>query len=131
MDFDWNSVGVGTFVFYVSTHKLVSMTNGRTLYNTLIYRVWLKLKSTVSSHLASPKRFPLYPLADLFIPTPIRLLWEAFSQAAITARRQTTHIFLPLSFARFLFIHLSELGHRGDNKNAQVSNDDSIPGSLK
>ena len=29
----------------------------------------------------------LHPMADLFIPTRIRLLWEAFSHASITARR--------------------------------------------
>ena len=44
------------------------------------------LYSTVSS------RPTLNPLADLFIPAPIRLLWEAFSHAAITARRLFTHI---------------------------------------
>ena len=34
----------------------------------------------------------LHPLADLLIPTPTQLLWEAFSNGAITARRQFTHI---------------------------------------
>ena len=35
----------------------------------------------------SSKQFTLHPLADLFIPTPFRLLWEAFSHTALTARR--------------------------------------------
>ncbi len=34
--------------------------------------------STVPSPLDCSKRFTLHPLADLFIPTPTRLLWEAF-----------------------------------------------------
>ena len=29
----------------------------------------------------------LHPLTDLFVPTPSRLLWEAFGHAAIAARR--------------------------------------------
>ena len=33
------------------------------------------------------KRFTLHPLADMYIPTPFRLIWGAFSQTAITARR--------------------------------------------
>ena len=36
------------------------------------------LYSTVSSPLDRSERFTLRPLADLFIPTPTRLLWEAF-----------------------------------------------------
>ena len=38
------------------------------------------------------KRFTLHPLLDLFNPTPSRLVWEAFSHAAITARRLFVHI---------------------------------------
>ena len=41
-----------------------------------------------------------------------RLLWETFSHTAITDRRLFTHI---------PFIHLSELGRRGDNENAKTS----------
>ena len=33
-----------------------------------------------------------HPLADLFIPTSTRLLWEALSHAAINARRLFTYI---------------------------------------
>ena len=36
------------------------------------------LYSVVSSRLDHSKRFTLHPLADLFIPTPTRLLLEAF-----------------------------------------------------
>ena len=36
------------------------------------------LYSAVSSPLDRSKRFTFYPLEDLFIPTPTRLLWEAF-----------------------------------------------------
>ena len=53
------------------------------------------------------------PLADLFIPTPTQLLWEAFSHTAITARRLfihifhycLTHIFPPLSIASQVLIY--------------------------
>ena len=44
----------------------------------------LFLYSVVSSPRDCSKRFTLHPLADLFISTPSRLLWEAFSHAAIT-----------------------------------------------
>ena len=37
--------------------------------------------------LETVQSFTLHPLADLFIATPFRLLWEASSHAAITARR--------------------------------------------
>ena len=40
--------------------------------------------SAVSSSLDRSERFTLRPLEDLFIPTPTRLLWEAFSHAVIT-----------------------------------------------
>ena len=50
-----------------------------------------------------------------------RLLWEAFSHAAIT-REDYSHIFPPLSIARYSFIiQLSELVHRRDNENAHAS----------
>ena len=45
------------------------------------------LYSAVSSPWDCSKRFILHPLAEIFIPTPSQLLWEAFSHAAITARR--------------------------------------------
>ena len=38
------------------------------------------------------KLFTLQSLTDLFIPTPTRLLWEAFSHTIITAWRLLTHI---------------------------------------
>ena len=36
------------------------------------------LRSAVSSPLDRSNRFTLHSLADMFIPTPTRLLWEAF-----------------------------------------------------
>ena len=46
------------------------------------------------------------PLADLFIPTPFRLLWEAFSHTAITPQR----LFVPISISLCsqLFIYTAE-----------------------
>ena len=45
------------------------------------------LYSTESSPLDRSKRFTLHFLADLFIQTPIQLIWEACSHKAITAQR--------------------------------------------
>ena len=47
------------------------------------------------------KRFTLQAIADLFIPTSTRLLGEAFGYAANRVRRLLTHIFPPLSIARY------------------------------
>ena len=46
------------------------------------------LYSAVSSPLDRSKRFTLHALADLFIPTPAGLLWEAFYPRSNYARRQ-------------------------------------------
>ena len=51
---------------------------------------------TVPSPLDGSKRFNLHLLADLFIPIPHGLLWEAFSHAASTTRRRLDHIFWSL-----------------------------------
>ena len=50
------------------------------------------LYSAVSSHWDCSKRFTLHPLADMFIPTPFGFIWEAFSHAALIARRLFVHI---------------------------------------
>ena len=52
------------------------------------------LYSVTSSLWDCSKSFTLHDLAHLFIPTPFRLLWEAFSHAAITARRLFIQIFI-------------------------------------
>ena len=62
--------------------------------------------STVSSPLDHSKRFTLHPLADLFIPTPTRILWEAFSHSAYVTNTIHSHFFPPLPVARYLFIQL-------------------------
>ena len=58
------------------------------------------LYSAVSSPLDRSKRFTLPPVTDLFIPTPTRLLREAFSHAAIT-HNDYSLIFPPLSIAGY------------------------------
>ena len=78
------------------------------------------------------KRFTFHPLADLFIPRPSQLLWEAFSHAAI-ARRLFVHISTTVCIARYSFIQLSELWQRGVIKLAKGSKRpqwDLKPGSL-
>ena len=50
------------------------------------------LCSAVSSPWDCSKRFTLHPLANLFIPRPFQLLWEASSHTAITARILLFHI---------------------------------------
>ena len=67
------------------------------------------------------KGFTLHPLTDLFIPTPNRLLWEAFWPRSNYARTLFAHILLLRPIARYSFKQLSELGHREDNENAQTS----------
>ena len=66
------------------------------------------------------KCFTFHPLADQFIMSPSQLVRETFSHAAITARSLFL-TFLPLPVVRYTFIHLSELGHRGENENDQAS----------
>ena len=69
-----------------------------------IYKSSVNLISSLYSVVSIPwdcsKRFTLHPLADLFIPTPTRLLWEAVSHAAITARRLFVQICQSLSSKR-------------------------------
>ena len=50
------------------------------------------LHSAVSSPLDHSNSFTLHLLADLFIPTPTRLLCEAFYTGSNYARRLLTHI---------------------------------------
>ena len=59
------------------------------------------------------KRFTLYHLVDLFIPTPTPLLLEAFSHPAAKSIR--------MSIAWYSFTQLGELRHHGENENAQTS----------
>ena len=59
------------------------------------------------------------PSGKLFSPAPTLFLREAFSHAAIT-REDYSFTFPALSIARYLFIQLSELGHRGVNENAKT-----------
>ena len=81
-----------------------------------VQKVWFYI-AHVSSPLDRTKDFTLHPLADLFIPTPTRLLREEFSHAAIT-HEDDSLTFPPLSIAMYSFIQLSELGHCGENENA-------------
>ena len=72
----------------------------------------------VSSLLARSMRFTLHPLADMFIPTPTRLLLEESRQLWLLHESYSL-IFPLLSLARYSFIQLSELGHSVENANAQ------------
>ena len=78
------------------------------------------LYSAVSSPLDRSKRFTLYPLADLFIPTPF-----SASLGSILAMQQLRNdyslTFPPLSIARYSFIQLSRLRRREVKENAQTS----------
>ena len=75
------------------------------------------LYSAVSSQLDRSKRFTFHPLSDLFIPTPLDFSGK---HAAIT--HEYCSILFPPPIARYSFIQLSELGRRGENKNAQLRN---------
>ena len=84
------------------------------------------LCSAVSSHF-------LPSLTDLFIPTPTRLLLEAFSHAAIM-RNDYSLTFPPLSIARYSFIQQSEQGRQWREQKCPnietVAKGDSNQGSL-
>ena len=60
------------------------------------------------------------PLADLFIPIPTRLRWEAFSHPEMNAQRLFTLIFNAV-YCQVLIYTAEELGHRGDKETGQVS----------
>ena len=56
-------------------------------------------------------RFTFQPMADRFILTPTRLLWEAFNHAAIT--REDNSLLFPLaSITRYSFEQLNQLGRQ-------------------
>ena len=54
-----------------------------------------------------------FTVADLLIPSPTRLLLEAFNHAAINAQKIFVHTSTSLFIARYSFIQLSELERRG------------------
>ena len=87
----------------------------------------------VSSSLDRIRRFTLHPLADLFIPTPTRLIWESFQPRSNYVLRRLFHsfIFPQASIARYSFIHIAEwtgASWREQTKNG--SKGDSNPASL-
>ena len=63
-------------------------------------------------------RVTLLYAADLFNQTSQRIL-EPFSHAAINARRQSVHNYLPSSMARYSLVQLCELEQRGVSELAQ------------
>ena len=73
-------------------YTLFRLNNRVPLPTTVTYKKDKFLCNAVSSPQDCSKRFTLHPLANLFIPRPFQLLWEAFSHAAITARRLLFHI---------------------------------------
>ena len=79
------------------------------------------LWSAVSSLWDWPMHFTLHPLVDPFIPTPSRVLWEAFSKTLQLLREDYSFKYPPLSLAKYSFIQLSELWQRGMNKIAKAS----------
>ena len=69
------------------------------------------------------KLFTPSPQAELFMPTPTLLLWEAFSHAALTAQRLFIHIFPPVYSQVLVYTSwdLSELGYRGEKENPIIN----------
>ena len=73
--------------------------------------------SAVSNPRDCSKRFTFHPLADLFIPNPPHLFWEAFAHSAISARNYCfKYPHMPL--ASYSFVQLNELWQR----NCQIRN---------
>ena len=80
------------------------------------------LCSAVSNPWDCSKRITLHPQADLLIPTPIRLLWEASTTMLKLLREDHSFTYPPLSIVKYSFIQLGELNQRRmSNEVAQVS----------
>jgi len=73
--------------------------------NRSVYSNFLNKYASVSVRSVF-KVFYTSPLAHLFIPTPSRLLWEALSHAAVTARRPFVRI-ITTAYSQIL-IHTNE-----------------------
>ena len=89
---------VYAWMYWIIQHK-------RVIFSKCIPNVCLVLYSAEYSLSDRSKRFTLYNLTYLFIPTPTRHLWKSIQLVANTTRRLFTHLFA----ARY-FIQLSELG---------------------
>ena len=70
---------------------------------------WWQMSPGRWEWLVTDDTFTLYCLADLFNQTRSRLLWEAFSHAAINSQWLFVNKYSPLSIARYSIILLSEL----------------------
>ena len=74
-------------------HVVLLRIRNRSVYSNFLNMVTQKNNSTHQFvYVQCSKCFTLHPLAHLFIPTPSRLLWEALSHAAVTARRPFVRI---------------------------------------
>ena len=84
-------------------HKCDKYYNMRNIFINVFYADFknklkgLFLYNAVSSPQDCSKHFSLRPLADLFIPKPTGLLWEALSHIAITAQKLFVHISTTIS----------------------------------
>ena len=72
-----------------------------------------------SSPMDDSKCFTLHSLADLLIPAPTRLLWEAFSHATIALCEDysLTYCHNRTPTTRYSSVQLNKLGRRGENEN--------------
>ena len=99
------------------------------------YRKRYVLYSTVSSHLDRSKSFTLHPLAASSFRHQLDFSGKHSSHAEFTSEDYSL-TFPPSSVARYSFKQLSELGHRGENKNVQSLKGaiqvlrDTFPGNL-
>ena len=83
-------------------------------------QIRMKIMFIVSSPLYCSKCFTLHPLPHLFIPTPSRVLWEALSHAAVTARRPFIRI-ITTAYSQVPFIQTNELWQRSVKQIAKAS----------
>ena len=77
--------------------------------------------SAVSSSLDRSKRFTLPPSLAAFSFRHQLVFTGKHSATLQLLHEDYSFLLLPLSLARYLFIYLSELGHCGQNENAQPS----------
>ena len=90
------------------------------------------LFSALSSSVARSKRFTPHPWLTCCFRHQLDFSGKHSSPAAITSQ-YFSFIFPPLSIAKYSIIRRSQLGHCGENNNAQIRNGSkeySNPGSL-
>ena len=96
------------WMYWIIQHKTV-------VFSECITKVCLVLYRAESNLSDRSKRFTLYTLTYLFIPTPTRLIWKEFSLLQILREEYSlTHVTIPVS-RQVLVYTVAWTGRGGDN----------------